>query len=314
MSTVDDLDIERLLLDDQSTADQLASMRETLDKLMGSIKELTQNSKAQVNFVSRVLEKETEVIEGIPKLIAESFVQGSTRSLSKNSEELEQLATALLSTECANLKAQIRELADVERKLDDLEKLSQDTSSSFEEGLQLAEYDSTCMQEMAQLLCVQSTEVVSTVKNLLGMVKTRDESVIQNPMLQAAQGDNSTSQTATAPRYVQLNREQFTNVEYHAQFNPIAAAQGNISSQSLERRASSCFQQEKRREKLLKQKEFSRPKLTTTSSCQSELHDFPNQEINLAHMIAAMAFPDVEAYADPKGANFETFVAKFKMK
>lgn len=134
------------------------------------------------------------------------------------------------------------------------------------------------------------------------------------------------SRDDSQPHCEQLNRGNFDNVEYHATFDLIAAAQGRNPSASDQtsrftygmqmRDPTIPSQRERRNEPSPKQKVLSQRSATQTSFQGEDLsYQTPNfAEVNVNRMVAAITLPDVEVYNDPTGANFESFVAKFRMK
>ncbi|KIH55780.1 hypothetical protein ANCDUO_14057, partial [Ancylostoma duodenale] len=87
----------------------------------------------------------------------------------------------------------------------------------MQEQVQQAEYD-LCMKELARLLKVNTSEVLEETKRLVTMSNRE-----QSPYFQAP--PQETSATRNEPHCVQLSRGDFDSVEYHATFDPIAAAE-----------------------------------------------------------------------------------------
>ncbi|VDP19042.1 unnamed protein product [Heligmosomoides polygyrus] len=115
----------------------------------------------------------------------------------------------------------------------------------------------------------------------------------------------------------QMNADVFDNVEYHASFDPIAAAQGEYFCEGLAPVNSNTglktrFQPEETSSPRPMRMSWQPPAPT-----QSELKggcDRIDPNANLGTMFAAMTLPDMGKYKDPQGKNFKDFAIGFNMK
>ncbi|KAL6726173.1 hypothetical protein ANCDUO_23092 [Ancylostoma duodenale] len=204
VSDINAEELERILLDEPSTSQQFATMNATLDKLVSTVTALAKNTQAQVRHLTGVMREHVNALESAPELIADSFVQGSTRSSTRTNEELSQVAHAVIDSDRAAL---LTELANLDKIGDDLSKLSQLLTKNMvemlDETLSQADHDDRCMRELADLL-------------------QEPANVTQGP---------STSGSQKQPVYEQLNAGEFGDVEYYTEFDPIAAAQARKDRQ-----------------------------------------------------------------------------------
>lgn len=159
-------------------------------------------------------------------------------------------------------------------------------------------------------------------KRLLLMVNHEQSVCFQAPPLDTS----IVSRNEPQPHCEQLNRGDFDNVQSHAIFYPIAAAERRNPSASDQtsrsnhgmqmRDAIIPFQQQSRNKYSPEQKVLGQRSPTQTCFQGKDLsYQAPNSaEVNVGRMVAAMASPYVEVYDDPKGTDYESFVAKFKKK
>ncbi|KAL6723363.1 hypothetical protein Aduo_018375 [Ancylostoma duodenale] len=84
------------------------------------------------------------------------------------------------------------------------------------------------MEELARLLKVNTSEVLEEAKRLATMANQGQTTYFQAPPQAAPDARNEMQ-----PHYVQLDREDFDSVEYHATFDPIAAAEARKEERPL---------------------------------------------------------------------------------
>ncbi|KIH58005.1 hypothetical protein ANCDUO_11799 [Ancylostoma duodenale] len=166
------------------------------------------------------------------KPIPDSFLGNSA----KKRKETERAAFSLLDAECKIMYAQLAKLKKVGHKLTTLARfMEQKGSSIMQEQVQQAEYDDLCMKELARLLKVNTSEVLEETKRLVTMSNRE-----QSPYSQAP--PQETSAIRNEPHCVQLNRGDFDSVEYHATFDPIAAAEARKEERALAEEVSNANQ------------------------------------------------------------------------
>ncbi|EYB86819.1 hypothetical protein Y032_0272g917 [Ancylostoma ceylanicum] len=303
-------ELERILLDEPSTSQQFASMNATLDKLMSTVTALAKNSQAQVSHLTGVMREHVNALESAPELITDSFVHGSTRTSTRANEELTQVVHAVINSERAALA---QELANSDKISDDLSKLAQlvakNMVEALDETLSQADHDDRCMRELADLLQVDSTDVVKEVKKLQAQTNNRLTSAEFQESANVTQGASS-SGAQKQPVYVQLNAGEFGNVEYYTEFDPIAAAPGRCAGKHGQLRlrtnpndqATMSFQQGKTGS--VKSQTPAPSRLTST--LKQDQGWCPSIDSNMGRMFAAVALPEVEVYRDPQGKNSTT--------
>ncbi|EYC34822.1 hypothetical protein Y032_1383g3856 [Ancylostoma ceylanicum] len=73
--SMDDLDLEYLLLEDPTAAEQIATMRASIDRLTETVQKLAESSAAQVNSVCEVMNSKIKTVQIIP----DSFLKNSAK-------------------------------------------------------------------------------------------------------------------------------------------------------------------------------------------------------------------------------------------
>ncbi|EYC41201.1 hypothetical protein Y032_0577g222 [Ancylostoma ceylanicum] len=200
-------------------------MKATLDKLMHAVQGIAKQNVAQVTVSVKTIHDRLLALRNVPSLL-ESQVDGGTRSQSRTGEELASLAEACIDGECGKIDSELEKLKEVEEQLiETVAIVSRILPSTINELLAQTEESGKNMQELAKLLRVDSTKVVERVKAMLQEVPTQ-----MSRCIQVSQNDvlgPSTSRSGEASiTNAQLNADEFRNVEYHLEFDPIAAAQG----------------------------------------------------------------------------------------
>ncbi|KAK6028235.1 hypothetical protein OSTOST_05720 [Ostertagia ostertagi] len=124
------------------------------------------------------------------------------------------------------------------------------------------------------------------------------------------------SGNATEIAYEQLNVSDFDHVEYHLNFDPVAAAQGKL----YENGKASKVKHEISEPRLLQPEKMTDYRPRTRGSSQSSSMTFQSpggsscSESQIGHIFASIALPEVEVYKDPEGRSFEDFIMRFSMK
>ncbi|VDP47241.1 unnamed protein product [Heligmosomoides polygyrus] len=118
-------------------------------------------------------------------------------------DEVPALVERILTQELAVVEEELERLEFVQKQLKEVAfKLNTSLANALAEYSVQAEHDDRCVRELAKLLAVDSTEV----------------------------GKVTIPRVANEIAIEQLNTRDFENVEYHATFDPIAAAQGMLQA------------------------------------------------------------------------------------
>ncbi|KIH69339.1 hypothetical protein ANCDUO_00325 [Ancylostoma duodenale] len=204
-------ELERLLLDEPTQSEQLASMKATLDHL--------------VILSSRNIHDRAETLRNTPSLL-ENQVEGGTRAQSKTGEELANLARACIDSECEKIDEELQKLRHVEAQLNAIVILvAQKLPAMVNMVLAQTENSEKRMQELAQFLQVDFTMVLDKVKTMSTHAPQQISRLIQASSRDLP-GPSKSKSGDGANTYAQLNVDEFQDVEYHLEFDPIAAAQG----------------------------------------------------------------------------------------
>ncbi|RCN51491.1 hypothetical protein ANCCAN_02442 [Ancylostoma caninum] len=182
---VSDLNAEELdsiLLDDPRSSQLRASNNAALGKLLSTVIALAKTSRTQMRRITGAIGEHVSALEKAPELIADSFAQGTSRTSTRTTEELEQLVHAVLDSDCTAVVAKLAHMAKVDdflRKLEEL--LAGDVAEALDEAFSQAEHDDRCMRELADLLQVNSSDVVEEIKKLLAQRKDRHGAEFRGP-------------------------------------------------------------------------------------------------------------------------------------
>lgn len=314
-----DAELEQLLLEEPVASEQIASMKASIDRLVGTVQEMAQKTALQVRISQFTIRDKVSVLMELPTTVAE-LIRASAPSEDVSSDAPDKVRRTL-AQECAVIEGELEKLDFVQKQLKEIaSKLNTTLADALDEYSVQAEHDDRCMRELAELLAVSSTEVVGSVKQLLEVAsrngRENGERQDADPA-KVLQERASSARAATEVVVEQLNRQEFENVEYHATFDPIAAAQGKLRSLPNELMLKNSFQQPKTSELQPKPKggRLSPPMPQSRHQGEYNSGDSPTYpEFNLAKMFAAMTLPEVETFDDSKGNRFSEFVTKFRMK
>ncbi|KAK6025812.1 zinc knuckle [Ostertagia ostertagi] len=258
-------DLERLLLDENTaTAEQLASMKTTLEHLVKKVDSLAARKchSSRINEECNLIEQELERLN-----------------------ELEHEVSAFKKVVCETLALVLNAKALQSEML----------------GTEAKQYEK-----------VFSPKVENEATSEQAAFHTEHS----NPFHFQPRQHPETGSCGDAPAtvYEQLNVSEFDNVEYHLNFDPIAAAQGRLRQQAGKTdelkpgTAEQMFLQPGKTTDL-------RPKIKGSTQLSSTKYRNPGEshreESQMGCIFAAMALPEVEAY---RGRNFEDFMLKFSMK
>ncbi|VDL70575.1 unnamed protein product [Nippostrongylus brasiliensis] len=118
--------------------------------------------------------------------------------------------------------------------------------------------------------------------------------------------------SAESPVCEQLNGADLDEMVYHADFDPVAAAQGRRSQSAYP--CGQRFYPAIQRGRTTELSPPTRAASQLTSTPERDQGGSSSAEERLGAMFAAMTLPEVETYKDPQGKNFSDFVLKFRMK
>ncbi|KAK6059773.1 hypothetical protein COOONC_02577 [Cooperia oncophora] len=141
----------------------------------------------------------------------------------------------------------------------------------------------------------QIASMKASIDTLVGTVK---DLACKNALQVPQQSAVSSSAVPNPAAIEQLNRFEFEPVDYHATFDPIAAAQARKDEQAAAEAEGV-------------------PWTIPTPGHQGEYTEFPlgsAKGVEMARMFAALTLPDVSVYDDPNGKDFGDFLAQFKLK
>ncbi|VDL73850.1 unnamed protein product, partial [Nippostrongylus brasiliensis] len=303
-----DAELEQLLLEERSTSDQIATMKDSLDRLAGTVHDMVQKSALQVRMIHITLSDRVAVLRGLSTTAEEQI----TDSPSASGDPPHYEPAPPLLGEVAVMERELEHLEFVRSQLEEVAStLSTTLPDLVQRYSEQAQYDDSCMRELATLLGVSSTDVVDSVRRLLEWSESQT-----TPLMRPIQGKVPTSRAAGEVAIEQLNRHEFDQVEYHATFDPIAAAQGKLLGLPAGLELNKAFQRRKMREQQPTQRVDSpnapRSRLKPQGERDPSSLNFP--ETSLARTFAAMALPEVEVFRHPRGSGFSDFVTKFRMK
>ncbi|KAK6017953.1 zinc knuckle, partial [Ostertagia ostertagi] len=324
-------ELERLLLEEPSASDQIASLKASVDTLVGTVKEIAHKSALQVRISHDLMLDKVQTFRDVPKTIIGRVSQALPL---ERRHEIEEIFSTQFDNDLKALEGELNKLTFVCERLRSVSaSVDQLVPVSVSELLAQAEYDDSCMRQLALLLKVDTTQVVEKVSALLKAVSAKSETnTVVPPHVQAEsvqvpqQATASSSAASNASVIEQLNRFEFDNLEYHATFDPIAAAQGEQRSrqnptqdfvQVMPSGLNEVFQPEKRSKPPQRQKESLWKETVPKVMLQGECNRTPlgsMQGFEMARMFAALTLPDVKVYNDPNGREFGDFLAQFRLK
>ncbi|KAL6726947.1 hypothetical protein Aduo_008870 [Ancylostoma duodenale] len=263
-------------------------MKATLDHLVSVVQNAVKHNVAQVILSSRNIHDRAETLRNTPSLL-ENQVEGGTRAQSKTGEELANLARACIDSECEKIDEELQKLRHVEAQLNAIVILvAQKLPAMVNMVLAQTENSEKRMQELAQFLQVDFTMVLDKVKTMSTHAPQQISRLIQASSRDLP-GPSKSKSGDGANTYAQLNVDEFQDVEYHLEFDPIAAAQGEyrrLRPLSPVRSEQSCnlyeFQQGKNNSEL-PQKVVSSPSPSIQSQSQdAEIVKEPSAAVRIS--------------------------------
>ncbi|KAL6723890.1 hypothetical protein Aduo_018845 [Ancylostoma duodenale] len=200
-------------------------MKVALDKLIFAVQDIAKQNAAQVKLSLKAIHDSTVALRNVPSML-EKQADASTRAQTRTSEELANLTRGYVASACGEMDKKLEDLQSVEEELNKLVTLTtQVLPSKINEVLTHAAKNDRCMRSLAQILEVAPTEVVHKVKTITKLASQQSSQLTQVPK-QDHPRHPTTKTRDEAINYEQLNVDEFGDVEYHLDFDPIAAAQG----------------------------------------------------------------------------------------
>ncbi|VDO97483.1 unnamed protein product [Heligmosomoides polygyrus] len=227
-------ELERLLLDEPTAEEQLSSMRATLTEMANAVKTLAQQNVAQVRQIVQTLSGHLVSLESMPAAVLEDLDQGSTRAATKMVTTMAHSVREQVLLECGAMSVELDKLKKIEKDQTALsELLSGKFSSLLRSVLTGTERDEACMRELEELLDVEAEEVVHKIRFLLGGTRQNERAILKSRSVQITPSLDPATVVTKQVDIQQMNAHEFDNVEYHASFDPIAAAQGEYLRDDL---------------------------------------------------------------------------------
>ncbi|EYC04929.1 hypothetical protein Y032_0085g1870 [Ancylostoma ceylanicum] len=156
--------------------------------------------------------------------------------------------------------------------------------------------DSECGKidnELGKLRGVEK-QLNKTVALVTGALPSTINEVLAQVSSHVVPGPSTARPVEPAIPYALSDDDVRQNMEYHAGSNPIADAHGEFQRRNIGSQVPTRV-------------------MPSPSSSQCGFNNIGSQ-LDVGHMFAAMALPDVETFSDPQGKGFSEFVMRFSMK
>ncbi|VDP08817.1 unnamed protein product [Heligmosomoides polygyrus] len=162
---VNDLEMERMLLDEPTESDRIAALQASIDTLVGAVREIVQKGALQVRLSAVTIADKLSVLEDIPSSLVHPL-DGDTTTVGV--DHLSKVMEEFVQANCKTIHGELARLEFVRTQLSKAHDLLQaGLHEELREQLEQAKYDDSCMRELAQVLGVDTTEVVGRVKSLV---------------------------------------------------------------------------------------------------------------------------------------------------
>ncbi|KAK6018626.1 retroviral aspartyl protease, partial [Ostertagia ostertagi] len=295
-------ELERLLLDENSTDEQLASMKTALEHLAKKVDSLASKELPQVRASTEIIEMRLASLRECPAQMSQGV---STRT----AKQLEDLVSSRINEECDLIELELQRLKGLEQEAYACKEVVCETLALVLKARALQ--SDTVKQRAEQHGNVLSYKVEN--KAALGQAASQSK---HSDGFRFQNAEAGGSGNATEIAYEQLNVSDFDHVEYHLNFDPVAAAQGKL----YENGKASKVKHEISEPRLLQPEKMTDYRPRTRGSSQSSSMTFQSpggsscSESQIGHIFASIALPEVEVYKDPEGRSFEDFIMRFSMK
>ncbi|VDO65772.1 unnamed protein product [Heligmosomoides polygyrus] len=227
-------ELERLLLHEPTAEEQLSSMRATLAEMANAVKTLAQQNVSQVRQIVQTLSGHLVSLENMPATVLEDLDQGSTRAATKMVTTMAHSVREQVLLECGAKSVELYNEKKIEKYQTALsELLSVKFSSLLRSVLTGTERDEACMRELEELLDVEAEEVVHKIRFLLSGTRQNERAILKLRSIQVTSCPDLATTLTKQVDIQQMNAYVFDNVEYHASFDPTAAAQGECLRDDL---------------------------------------------------------------------------------
>ncbi|KIH49660.1 hypothetical protein ANCDUO_20264, partial [Ancylostoma duodenale] len=322
-------ELNRILEADETSENRIEQLQQQLGELSSKLQVLAD---ANAQQVTSTIVTVSEKVANIQKLSSRAAQALSSAEGAVPPTDVEEMLREYLLEECETLTSEMAKLEDAARQLQEiLSTAFAPYISELCELLDQAQHDDICMRQLANLLAVDSTQVVTAVKSLLSDRQVEQQT--KAPIKSAARVDDSTGTTAMETDEAQCSRSQFRNAFWLLKagdvshddrlqdipFDAVQAAEGRLRSDQLysadkwnKVRFQNADVVNTRPRAQIRASAFrdnqSRgmsPPLSDTGSC------FDN---GVGVTLAAMALPEVKNFTHPDGRGFAKFVTSFSMK
>ncbi|KAK6014407.1 zinc knuckle [Ostertagia ostertagi] len=204
-------ELERLLLDENSTDEQLASMKTALEHLAKKVDSLASKELPQVRASTEIIEMRLASLRECPAQMSQGV---STRT----AKQLEDLVSSRINEECDLIELELQRLKGLEQEAYACKEVVCETLALVLKARALQ--SDTVKQRAEQHGNVLSYKVEN--KAALGQAASQSK---HSDGFRFQNAEAGGSGNATEIAYEQLNVSDFDHVEYHLNFDPVAAAQ-----------------------------------------------------------------------------------------
>ncbi|KAL6739630.1 hypothetical protein Aduo_013062 [Ancylostoma duodenale] len=313
----DNVEIEKeleQLLAEPSTDDRIVRMEANLEKLVDHVTCMSRAA-MQVRASTVAIKEQIAQLSEIPRLIAEELRVGTSRKAHKKAEEIRCIVDSRLQMPRKAILLELQKIVSAlgeSQKMPDLLPLKESAKSA--DQIRNAAQREQNSRAHARRVGYESQMEQATGKH--------DRDVFQEAVPSPCMPSTSNND-AFRHAYQQLNAGDFAHVSYEAEFDPIRAGEGEwlentppgqVAVDTNGRYDGMCFQNSNSAERP--------PRTTELNASTSRLlqsrgmpPEYGSDHMgDMAHMFAAMALPDVSAFADPQGRKFDEFLRSFRLK
>ncbi|KIH69055.1 zinc knuckle [Ancylostoma duodenale] len=312
--TIDE-EMEAKILMEADKGERIADLQKQVARLTLRLRDLTEKHAPCVRAMLLRVSEQLAKIKEVQNWFKKGVSKGAPTKISGKSEEVNYLK---LETACNVIDQEISKLQQLSRQLGFLGELDLDQLAEWlDETLEQAGHDDSAMRTLSELLEVDSTQVVDSVKNTL-LVGSKSTLLLEVPRADEEHPENESITAFQAqsdqPSTSGTQRASFS--EKRDRFALCVDETGHARQNILPQRRTTPYWQ---RQQLANKP----PKLADSlwkspwSRCQGDsslprVESMVNNTVNAA--FAAMALPDVPIYDNAQGKGFDQFLRSFLMK